>query len=199
LPKRHAKEFNQKYINENKADYLMLDFIEIGKYPAIELSTTPTPTKPVEPTSAPTIKPTIPVTIEPTTTPSVLELIFGKRKFEFKNGYNFTIKMKKNTTKTIKINDINGYLVPNNFSINTSNDLISAKLDISNNLITITGNDAGKSKLNMVAEFNDLRILGYINVNVEETVTPAPTSYVTSIPTVSPTSKPTSKPTVETT
>lgn len=29
LPKRHAKKFNKKYIEENKADYLMLDFIEI--------------------------------------------------------------------------------------------------------------------------------------------------------------------------
>lgn len=29
LPKRHAKKFNKKYIEENKADYLMLDFVEI--------------------------------------------------------------------------------------------------------------------------------------------------------------------------
>lgn len=29
LPRRHAKKFNKKYIEENKADYLMLDFIEI--------------------------------------------------------------------------------------------------------------------------------------------------------------------------
>lgn len=29
LPKRHAKKFNKKYIDENKSDYLMLDFIEI--------------------------------------------------------------------------------------------------------------------------------------------------------------------------
>lgn len=29
LPKRHAKKFNKKYVEENKADYLMLDFIEI--------------------------------------------------------------------------------------------------------------------------------------------------------------------------
>lgn len=29
LPKRHAKKFNKKYIEENKADYLMLDFIEL--------------------------------------------------------------------------------------------------------------------------------------------------------------------------
>jgi hypothetical protein len=28
LPKRHAKIYNEKYINENKADYLMLDFIQ---------------------------------------------------------------------------------------------------------------------------------------------------------------------------
>ena len=31
LPKRHAKKYNKKYIEENKADYLMLDFIEISK------------------------------------------------------------------------------------------------------------------------------------------------------------------------
>ena len=30
LPKRHAKIYNEKYKEENKADYLMLDFIEIG-------------------------------------------------------------------------------------------------------------------------------------------------------------------------
>jgi hypothetical protein len=29
LPKRHAKKYNKQYIEENKADYLMLDFIEI--------------------------------------------------------------------------------------------------------------------------------------------------------------------------
>lgn len=29
LPKRHAKKYNKKYIEENKADYLMLDFVEI--------------------------------------------------------------------------------------------------------------------------------------------------------------------------
>lgn len=40
LPKRHAKEFNQKYIDENKADYLMLDFIEYGNYPEVVKSTT---------------------------------------------------------------------------------------------------------------------------------------------------------------
>lgn len=28
LPKRHAKIYNEKYIEENKADYLMLDFIQ---------------------------------------------------------------------------------------------------------------------------------------------------------------------------
>lgn len=28
LPKRHAKIYNEKYIKENKADYLMLDFIQ---------------------------------------------------------------------------------------------------------------------------------------------------------------------------
>ena len=28
LPKRHAKMYNKKYIEENKADYLMLDFVE---------------------------------------------------------------------------------------------------------------------------------------------------------------------------
>ena len=28
LPKRHAKKYNEKYIEENKADYLMLDFVE---------------------------------------------------------------------------------------------------------------------------------------------------------------------------
>ena len=28
LPKRHAKVYNKKYIEENKADYLMLDFVE---------------------------------------------------------------------------------------------------------------------------------------------------------------------------
>ena len=28
LPKRHAKKYNQKYIDENEADYLMLDFVE---------------------------------------------------------------------------------------------------------------------------------------------------------------------------
>lgn len=32
LPKRHAKIYNNKYMEENKADYLMLDFIEIGKH-----------------------------------------------------------------------------------------------------------------------------------------------------------------------
>ena len=32
LPKRHAKIYNDKYMEENKADYLMLDFIEIGKH-----------------------------------------------------------------------------------------------------------------------------------------------------------------------
>lgn len=31
LPKRHAKIYNEKYIEENQADYLMIDFIEIGK------------------------------------------------------------------------------------------------------------------------------------------------------------------------
>ena len=30
LPKRHAKIYNEKYIEENQADYLMIDFIEIG-------------------------------------------------------------------------------------------------------------------------------------------------------------------------
>ena len=30
LPKRHAKKYNKKYIEENKADYLMLDFVEIN-------------------------------------------------------------------------------------------------------------------------------------------------------------------------
>ena len=29
LPKRHAKKYNKQYIEQNKADYLMLDFIEI--------------------------------------------------------------------------------------------------------------------------------------------------------------------------
>lgn len=29
LPKRHAKKYNKEYIEHNKADYLMLDFIEI--------------------------------------------------------------------------------------------------------------------------------------------------------------------------
>lgn len=29
LPKRHAKKYNKQYIENNKADYLMLDFIEI--------------------------------------------------------------------------------------------------------------------------------------------------------------------------
>ena len=28
LPKKHAKMYNEKYIEENKADYLMLDFVE---------------------------------------------------------------------------------------------------------------------------------------------------------------------------
>ena len=28
LPKRHAKKYNERYIEENKADYLMLDFVE---------------------------------------------------------------------------------------------------------------------------------------------------------------------------
>ena len=28
LPKRHARKYNKKYIEENKADYLMLDFVE---------------------------------------------------------------------------------------------------------------------------------------------------------------------------
>ena len=28
LPKRHAKKYNEKYIEENKADYLMLDFVK---------------------------------------------------------------------------------------------------------------------------------------------------------------------------
>ena len=31
LPKRHAKIYNKQYIEENKADYLMLDFYEILK------------------------------------------------------------------------------------------------------------------------------------------------------------------------
>ena len=31
LPKRHAKIYNEKYMEENQADYLMIDFIEIGK------------------------------------------------------------------------------------------------------------------------------------------------------------------------
>ncbi len=31
LPKRHAKKYNKKYIEENKTDYLMLDFVEISK------------------------------------------------------------------------------------------------------------------------------------------------------------------------
>ena len=30
LPKRHAKIHNEKYKEENKSDYLMLDFVEIG-------------------------------------------------------------------------------------------------------------------------------------------------------------------------
>ena len=29
LPKRHSKKYNKQYIEQNKADYLMLDFIEI--------------------------------------------------------------------------------------------------------------------------------------------------------------------------
>lgn len=29
LPKRHAKKYNKKYIEENESDYLMLDFVEI--------------------------------------------------------------------------------------------------------------------------------------------------------------------------
>lgn len=29
LPKRHAKKYNKEYIEQNKSDYLMLDFIEI--------------------------------------------------------------------------------------------------------------------------------------------------------------------------
>lgn len=184
LPKRHAKEFNQKYIDENKADYLMLDFIEIGKYPAIELSTTPAPTKVIEPTSAPTIKPTIPVTIEPTTIP-VLELVIGKRKFEFKNGYNFTLKMKVGSNKKLLLNDVNGYLVPNNFSINTINDVISAKLDSSSHSISIKANTVGESRLNMVAEFNDTNISGYITIIVENpsTVSPTTTPASTTTPT----------------
>lgn len=32
LPKRHAKIYNNKYMDENTANYLMLDFIEIGKH-----------------------------------------------------------------------------------------------------------------------------------------------------------------------
>lgn len=32
LPKRHAKIYNDTYVEENKADYLMLDFIEIGNH-----------------------------------------------------------------------------------------------------------------------------------------------------------------------
>jgi hypothetical protein len=36
LPKRHAKQHNQKYIDNNTADYLMLDFIEYGTYPITE-------------------------------------------------------------------------------------------------------------------------------------------------------------------
>ena len=32
LPKRHAKIYNEKYKEENKSDYLMLDFVEIGDY-----------------------------------------------------------------------------------------------------------------------------------------------------------------------
>lgn len=29
LPKRHAKKYNKEYVEQNKSDYLMLDFIEI--------------------------------------------------------------------------------------------------------------------------------------------------------------------------
>ena len=194
LPKRHAKEFNQKYIDENKADYLMLDFIEIGNYPKPVEPTTPKPTIPttIEDTSTPTSTPTPFVTVTPD-----LELVIGKQRFEFKNGYNFTIAIKNGSSKKITLNDANGYLVPNNFSINTSNNVISAKLNISNHSITIKANSVGESRLNMVAEFNDTHISGYINIIVENPSTAAPTVSTTPTTTVSAT--PTSTKHIETT
>lgn len=71
LPKRHAKIYNNKYMDENTANYLMLDFIEIGKH-FIEIGNhlvnigNKTTNSPVS-----TIKPTHKITTTPTTTPSV--------------------------------------------------------------------------------------------------------------------------------
>ena len=88
LPKHHAKIYNNKYMDENTAHYLMLDFIEIGKH-FIEIGNhlvnignktinAPVVTTKPNMTIAPTITPTITskvtntpqVTIAPTVTPT---------------------------------------------------------------------------------------------------------------------------------
>lgn len=92
LPKHHAKIYNNKYMDENTAHYLMLDFIEIGKH-FIEIgnhlvnignkttnapAVTTTPNMTITPTNTPTITPTVTpkvtttqkVTATPTVTPT---------------------------------------------------------------------------------------------------------------------------------
>ena len=92
LPKRHAKIYNDKYMEENKADYLMLDFIEIGKH-FIEIGnhfinagnktsttskkpvTTTTSKKPVTTTTSSKYPVTTTTTWLPTTTTSTISII----------------------------------------------------------------------------------------------------------------------------
>ena len=83
LPKRHAKIYNQQYMDNNKADYLMLDFIEIGKHfieignhfvnAGYKTSTTtfiPTTTTSLTPVYTPGFPPSTTTTWFPTTTTS---------------------------------------------------------------------------------------------------------------------------------
>lgn len=76
LPKRHAKRYNEKYIKENKMDYLMLDFIEIGNHfkeignHFVEIGNKLHPTT-VKPTQGTTIKPTQGTTVRQTLPPTV--------------------------------------------------------------------------------------------------------------------------------
>lgn len=97
LPKRHAKIYNDTYVEENKADYLMLDFIEIGNHFINGNNKTTTTTSSNMPVTT-TWEPTTTTTVNPIYA-TVIPVTFKINNVTYKSG--ISLQINKGTKITL--------------------------------------------------------------------------------------------------
>ena len=98
LPKRHAKIYNDTYVEENKADYLMLDFIEIGNHFINANNKTTTTTSSNIPITTTTWEPTTTTSVNPIYA-TVIPVTFKINNVTYKSG--ISLQINKGTKITL--------------------------------------------------------------------------------------------------